>query len=46
MITAYKNIQIFVKINSFGVIFIMIILVSIIGIGIYGLATTQYTYSK
>lgn len=46
MITAYRNIQIFVKINSFGVIFIMIILVSIIGIGIYGLATTQYTYSK
>jgi hypothetical protein len=46
IITAYRNIQIFVKINSYGVIFIMIILISIVGIGFYGLATTEYTSNR
>lgn len=45
-ITAYRNIQIFVKINSYGVIFIFIMILSIVGIGLYGFATTDYIYSE
>ena len=44
--TASPNLQLFVKINSFGVIFIAIIIVFICGMGFYAFSNTTFTYSK
>ena len=44
--TAPKNTSIYNKINSFGVIFIMIIIIFVSGVGIYSLKNTDYTYDK
>lgn len=45
LMTASSNLQLFVKINSFGVIFIAIIIVFICGMGFYGFSNTAFTYS-
>lgn len=44
--TAIKDINIFVKINSSGVIFISLIILMIMGLGFYSFTNTEYTYSK
>ncbi len=44
--TAVRDLQIFVKINSYGVIFIFLIILFVCGVGIYGLTTTTYTTSR
>ena len=41
-----KNTSIYNKINSFGVVFIMLIITFTIGVGIYSLTNTEYTYDK
>lgn len=43
---APKNTSIYNKINSFGVVFICIIIVFTIGVGIYSLTNTDYTTDK
>ena len=45
IMTATRDLKIFVMINSYGVIFVICIITSIIGIGIYSLTNTQYTYN-
>jgi hypothetical protein len=44
--TASPNLQLFVKINSFGVIFIAIIILFICGMGFYAFSNTAFTYSE
>lgn len=44
--TSVRDLQIFVKINSYGVIFIALIILFICGMGIYGFTNTEYTYSQ
>ena len=44
-VVAIRNLKIFVKINSFGVIFIMIVVLVICGIGCYSLGDTDYVFS-
>ena len=44
--TAPKNVSIYNKINSFGVIFIVIIITFTCGVGFYSLSNTDYTASK
>ena len=46
LMTASRNLKIFVKINSMGVIFIAIVLLFIIGVGIKGLLDTTFVYSQ
>lgn len=41
-----KDTSIYRKINSFGVIFICIIIIFTIGVGIYSLTNTEYTHDK
>jgi len=41
-----KDISVFVRINSFGVIFISLIIFMIMGLGFYSLTDTTYTYSQ
>ena len=41
-----KDVSIYAKINSFGVVFIAIIILFIFGLGFYGMANTDYTYSE
>lgn len=43
---APKNTSIYNKINSFGVIFIIIIIIFTIGVGIFSLTNTSYTTDK
>lgn len=38
--TAIRDLQIFVKINSYGVIFIALIILFICGMGVYGFTNT------
>ena len=45
IITARKDLSIFIKINTFGVIFTMIIITFIIGVGSYGIYYGDYTYT-
>ena len=40
-----KDVSIYAKINSFGVVFIGIIIVFIFGLGFYSISNTHYTYS-
>ena len=44
IITARKDLTIFIKINTFGVLFTMIIITFIIGVGFYGIFHGGYTY--
>ena len=44
--TAPRKADIYNKINSFGVIFIVIIIIFTCGVGIYSLTNTQYTHDK
>ena len=41
-----KDTSIFIKLNSIGVIFTIIIIISIIGIGIYALVASKYEYTS
>ena len=41
-----KNTSIYNKINSFGVIFICLIIIFTVGVGIYSLTNTEYTFDK
>jgi len=43
-LTARKDLSIFIKINTFGVVFTMIIITFILVVGIWGLAAGGYTY--
>ena len=45
-LTAIRNLSIFVKIATFGVIFVAMIIIFIIGMGIYGFTNTDYVYSE
>ena len=45
-ITAIRNLSIFVKIATIGVIFVALIIVFIMGVGIYGLTNTNYVYNR
>ena len=44
ILTARRDMSIFIKINTFGVIFTMIIICYIITVGIQGLSSTNYEY--
>lgn len=44
--TAPKDTSIYNKINSFGVVFIIIIIIFTVGVGIYSFTNTTYTDSK
>jgi len=46
VLTMRKDISLFIKINSYGVIFITIIVVFILGMGFYGFSNTVYAYSE
>ena len=45
-ITAIRNLGIFVKINTFGVIFILMIIFFIIGVGIYAFTNTDFVFTQ
>lgn len=45
IITARKDLTIFIKINTFGVIFTIIIITFIIGVGFYGIYHGGYKYT-
>ena len=45
IVTAKRDLNIFVKINAFGVIFTIIIITFIIGVGIYGISTKKYSFA-
>jgi hypothetical protein len=42
LISLKKDLKIFIKINTFGALFIILIVLFIIVVGVYGLATTKY----
>ena len=44
--TAPRDVSIYVKINSFGVVFIVIVVVFLIAMGCYSLTNTDYVYNK
>lgn len=44
--TAIRDLQIFVKLNSYGVVFIALLILFICGMGVYGLSNTTYTTSE
>jgi hypothetical protein len=44
--TAPKDVSIYVKLNSFGVVFVSIIVLFIIYVGISQIAKTDYVYDK
>jgi amino acid permease len=44
--TAIKDLNIFVRINSFGVIFITLIILMIMGLGFYSFSDTKFTYNE
>lgn len=44
ILTARRDMGIFIKINTFGVIFTIIIILSICSIGVYAIATNKYEY--
>jgi hypothetical protein len=45
-LTMIRNLNIFVKINTFGVIFIFMIIFFIIGVGVYAFTNTDFVYSQ
>ena len=44
--TASRNLTIFVKINSFGVIFVAIVMAFICGMGFFAFTNTDFVYSQ
>jgi hypothetical protein len=46
LLTAIRNLSIFVKIATIGVFFVFIIIIFITGVGIYGFTNTDYVYSQ
>jgi hypothetical protein len=46
LLTAIRNLSVFVKISTFGVIFIFMIIAFIIGIGIYSFTNTNYVFTE
>ena len=46
LMTAPREVKIYNKINSFGVVFIVIIIIFQLGVGIYSITNTDYIYSK
>lgn len=44
--TAYRDLSIFVKINTFGVFFIAAVIVFIISVGVFSIQNTNYDYTK
>jgi len=40
------NVSIYAKVNSFGVVFIAIIILFIFGLGFYSMSNTEFTYDK
>ena len=44
--TATRDVSIYVKINSFGVIFIIIVALFICALGVQALFNTEYVYSQ
>jgi sodium-coupled neutral amino acid transporter 9 len=44
--TAIRQLGFFVKFNTFGVIFVLLIMTFIVGTGVNGFATTHYTFSE
>jgi len=44
--TLRKDLSLFIKMNSFGVIFICIIVVFILGMGFFSISNTVYVYSE
>jgi len=45
IITARRDLEIFIYLNSFSVIFVVSIISGIIVVGLYSLNNTEYTYS-
>ncbi len=45
LLTAIRNLSVFVKISTFGVIFIFMIIVFIIGVGIYAFTNTHFIFN-
>lgn len=45
LMTAIRKVGIFVKINTFGVIFIFMIITFIIGVGIYAFSNTEFVFT-
>ena len=45
LLTAIRNLSVFVKISTFGVIFIFMIIVFIIGVGIYAFTNTHFIFT-
>ena len=45
-LTMKRDVSIFIKLNSIGVIFTIIIICSVIGIGVYALAVSDYEYTS
>jgi len=45
IITARRDLEIFIYLNSFSVIFVVSIILGIILVGFYSLTNTEYTYS-
>lgn len=43
--TSIRNLRVFVTINTYGVIFIFMILAFIIGVGIYSFTNTSFTFT-
>ena len=44
--TAPRDVSIYNKINSFGVLFILIIIIFTSGVGFYSISNTDYTVDK
>jgi len=44
--TAIRQLGFFVKFNTFGVIFVLLIMTFIVGTGITGFTTTHYTFTQ
>lgn len=43
-VTAKKDLAIFIRINTFGVIFTIVIIIFIVSVGVYGLSTQRYEF--
>jgi hypothetical protein len=41
-LTLIKNLSIFVKMNTFGVVFVTMIIIFVVGVGIYALTNTNF----
>jgi hypothetical protein len=44
LMTARRDLKIFITLNSYGVIFVVSIIIGILGVGFYSLSNTDYTF--